>query len=83
MIIFIFTLGGCGNSLKSYSSYKDYDKATEKDTIEAYEEFIEKYPDHPYVRLANNRIEAIRTLDAYRNSFGSNNIIKKSNSGNP
>ena len=82
-ISLIFTLGGCGDSIKSYKPYKAYQKATEENTIEAYEEFIKNYPDHPYVRLANNRIEAIRTLNAYRNSFGNTGIIRKSTPDNP
>ncbi len=83
IIALIFIPGGCGDSINSYKPYKAYQKATEDNTIEAYEEFIKNYPDHPYVRLANNRIEAIRTLDAYRNSFGNTGIIKKSTSDNP
>lgn len=85
LIMIIFTLGGCGDSVKSYKPYKAYQKATEENTIEAYEEFIENYPDHSYVRLARNRIEAMRTLETYHNSFGYNttNTIKKSDPNNP
>ena len=83
LITIVFTLVGCGDSIKSYKPYKAYQKATEENTIEAYEEFIENYPDHPYVRLARNRIEAMRTLETYHSSFRHNNTIKKSDPNNP
>ncbi|MHC4166748.1 MAG: hypothetical protein ACYSWQ_07315 [Planctomycetota bacterium] len=53
-------LNGCAKQLTPYG------RARQADTIEAYEEFVRTNPHDPRVRFARDRIEVLRSLEAYR-----------------
>ena len=53
-------LNGCAKQLTPFG------KARQADTIEAYEEFIRTNPHDPRVRFVRDRIEVLRSLEAYR-----------------
>ncbi len=70
-IILIFSFVISGNILLAQKDLKSFEKAKKVNTIEAYEKFLNKYPDSEFSKTAESEIIQIK----YNQAVSSNDII--------